>query len=93
MARLSNEELNTLRSSLLKRLSDLPYDGTIEVKESEGRRYIYLRRRVDGRLTSRYVDVYSDEKYHEVQQSVVEARGIRKQLRNIESTMKRRGEV
>ena len=90
---LSSEELLEKRASLLERLSALPYEGTIEIKESEGRRYIYLRRRVDGRLTSRYVDAYSDEKYRKVQESVTEARTVRKQLRSIESVMKKRGET
>lgn len=90
---LSSEELLEQRTALLERLSALPYEGTIEVKESEGRRYIYLRRRVDGRLTSRYIDAYSDEKYREVQESVMEARAMRKQLRSIESAMKKRGEA
>ena len=89
MLDMSREELLAQRSELLERLSAVPYEGTIEIKESEGRRYIYLRRRVDGRLTSRYIDVYSEERYAEIRQAVLEARSIRKRLRQIESAIRK----
>ena len=89
MSDMSREELLAQRSELLERLSAVPYEGTIEIKESEGRRYIYLRRRVDGRLTSRYIDVYSEERYVEIRKAVLEARSIRKRLRQIESAIRK----
>ena len=34
------------------RLKLLPYDGSPEVKENKGGKYLYIRKRVGGRLTS-----------------------------------------
>ena len=45
------------------RLNLIPYDGSPEVKESPSGKYLYIRKRVGSRLTSTYVDVYSDELY------------------------------
>ena len=41
------------------RLNLLPYDGNPEIKEMDGRKYLYIRKRVGSRLSSTYVDVYS----------------------------------
>ena len=45
------------------RLNLIPYDGSPEVKERPGGKYLYIRKRVGSRLTSTYVDVYSDDLY------------------------------
>ncbi len=37
------------------------YDGSIEIKDRDGQKYIYIRKRILGRNTSTYVDSYSDE--------------------------------
>ena len=51
------------KSELNARLKLIPYDGSIEIKEQGGNKYIYIRKRVLGKNTSNYVDVYSDELY------------------------------
>ena len=43
------------------RLKLIPYDGSPEIKENNSGRYLYMRKRVNGKLTSTYIDVYSDE--------------------------------
>ena len=45
------------------RLNLLPYDGSPEIKEQNDSRYLYVRKRIAGTLTSTYVDAYSDELY------------------------------
>ena len=49
------------KADLNARLSLLPYDGTPEVKDVKGQKYLYTRKRVGSRVTSTYIDVYSDE--------------------------------
>ncbi len=57
------QELLQQRADLRSRLRLLPYDGSPEIKERGSGRYLYVRKRVASRLTSTYVDVYSDELY------------------------------
>lgn len=47
----------------LARLNLIPYDGAPEIKDRGSGRYLCVRKRVDGRLISTYVDAYSDELY------------------------------
>ena len=55
------QELLHQRADLQVRLNLLPYDGSPEIKDQSGRKYLYIRKRVAGRLTSTYVGEYSDE--------------------------------
>ena len=45
------------------RINLIPYDGTPEVKERDGKKYLYIRKRIGSRLSSTYVDIYSDTLY------------------------------
>ena len=56
------------------RLNLIPYDGSPEVKENKSGKYLYIRKRVGSRLTSTYVDVYSDELYQLLLRNAREAR-------------------
>ena len=56
MNELQIQELLRQRADAQARLKLLPYDGTPEVKEKDGRRYLYVRKRVASRQTSTYVD-------------------------------------
>ena len=71
------------RAELQARLNLLPYDGNPEVKEIHGDRYIYIRKRVAGRQTSTYVDVYSDELYQLLLRNARERRELNRQLRQM----------
>ena len=55
------QELLERRADLRARLKLLPYDGTPEIKDRKGKKYLYIRKRTAGRLTSTYVDVYSED--------------------------------
>ncbi|MDD7337258.1 MAG: cell filamentation protein Fic, partial [Ruminococcus sp.] len=57
------QELLQQRADLLARLHLLSYDGTPEIKENKSGKYLYVRKRVGSRVTSTYVDVYSEELY------------------------------
>lgn len=80
------QELLHSRADLYARLNLLPYDGTPEVKENGGK-YLYMRKRVGSRVTSTYVDVYSDELYQILLRTSREAKELRKQIRRVEKAL------
>ena len=69
------------------RLNLMPYDGSPEIKEQSGNKYLYVRKRVAGKLTSTYVDVYSDELYQLLLRNARDARALRKRIRQIEKEL------
>ena len=75
------------RADLNARLSLIPYEGTPEIKEVSGQKYLYVRKRVGSRITSRYVGVYSEELYQLLLRTTREAREIRKGLRKLNKTL------
>ena len=84
-----NEILELLRSraDLHARLNLIPYDGTPEIKENSGGKYLYIRKRVLGKLTSTYVGIYSEELYNLLLRNAKESREINKKLRIIEKQL------
>ena len=57
------QELLRKKADLQTRLSLIPYIGTPEIKENKSGKYLYIRKRELGKLTSQYVDKFSDELY------------------------------
>lgn len=82
MSRL--QELLQLKASIEANLKLLPYTGTPEIKENTFGKYLYVRKREAGRLTSTYVDKYSDELYDALLRYNRQAKEWNKQLRTIE---------
>lgn len=81
------QELLHQKADLQARLNLIPYDGTPEIKETNGQKYLYIRKRVGSRLTSTYVDAYSDALYQLLLRNAREARELRKQIRKVEKTL------
>ncbi len=81
------QELLHGKADLQARLKLLPYDGTPEIKERDSGKYLYIRKRVGSRLTSTYIDSYSDELYNLLLKNNKEAKDIRKKLRKIEKEL------
>jgi len=75
------------------RLKLIPYDGSPEVKENSSGKYLYIRKRVGSRLTSTYVDVYSDELYQLLLRNTREARELKKQIRKVDKELAENGYV
>lgn len=73
------------------RLNLLPYDGSPEIKEQGGKQYIYIRKRVASRLTSEYVDIYSDTLYQTLLRNAREGRELKKQIRSVEKKLAQLG--
>ena len=88
---LEIQELLQKRADLQARLKLLPYDGSPEIKERGDGKYLYVRKRVASRLTSKYVDVYSDELYDALLRYAREARELRKDLRRTEKRLAQLG--
>lgn len=84
-------ELLQQKADYQARLNLLPYDGSPEIKEQGGKQYIYIRKRVASRLTSEYVDVYSDTLYQTLLRNAREARELKKQIRRIEKQLAQQG--
>lgn len=81
------QELLRERADIHSRLALLPYDGAPEIKEKNGRKYLYVRRRVASKNTSTYVDVYSDGLYQLLLRNNREARELRKALRHVDKAL------
>ena len=69
----------------------LAYDGTPEIKENNSGKYLYVRKRVGSRVTSTYVDVYSDTLYQLLLRNNAEAKELRKQIRKVEKALAEKG--
>lgn len=81
------QELLHQKADYQARLNLIPYDGTPEIKDREGQKYLYVRKRVGSRLTSTYVDAYSDELYQLLLRNTKEARELRKHIRRAEKEL------
>lgn len=69
------------------RINLIPYDGSPEVKENSSGRYLYIRKRIGSRLTSKYVDVYSEELYQLLVRNAKELRELKKTVRKIDKQL------
>lgn len=85
------QELLQKKADFQARLKLISYDGTPEIKEQGGAKYLYIRKRVAGKLTSTYVDVYSDELYQLLLRNAKEARELKKAIRKIDKELVKRG--
>lgn len=81
------QELLHQKADYQARLNLIPYDGSPEIKDREGQKYLYIRKRIGSRLTSTYVDAYSDELYQLLLRNVREARELRKHIRRVEKEL------
>ncbi|MCQ2406565.1 MAG: cell filamentation protein Fic [Oscillospiraceae bacterium] len=75
------------------RINLIPYDGTPEVKENASGKYIYIRKRIGSRLTSTYVDIYSEDLYQLLLRNARELRELKKAIRKIDKKLSDLGYV
>lgn len=83
-------EIQTLlqeKADCQARINLIPYDGNPEIKKNKSGKYLYIRKRVGSRLTSTYVDVYSDDLYQLLLRNAKELKELRKNLRKIEKKL------
>lgn len=85
------QKLLQQKADFQARLNLLPYDGNPEVKSQGEKKYLYIRKRVAGKNTSHYVDIYSDTLYQLLLKNAKEARELRKQIRSVEKQLAKLG--
>lgn len=85
------QELLHEKADYQARLNILPYDGTPEIKERDGKKYLYVRKRVGSRLSSTYAGIYSDELYQLLLRNSRDAREFRKNIRRLDKELARLG--
>lgn len=76
------EEKNLIEA----RLEKLIY-GSIEVRGRNGKKFIYVHFREQGRLVSKYVGEYSDELYNVIVTNNISVRAYKKRLREIKKEL------
>lgn len=81
------QELLHQRADYQARLNLLPYDGSPEIKDRDGKKYLYIRKRVGSRLTSTYVGDYSDGLYQLLLRNAREGRELRKNIRRLDKEL------
>lgn len=75
------------KENLIKELKSLCY-GSIEVRERDNNRYIYVHFREDGISLTKYVGEYSDELYNIILKNSDKAKVIKKEIKQIEKELK-----
>lgn len=81
------QELLRKKADIQTRLNLIPYTGTPEIKENKSGKYLYIRKREFGKLTSQYVDKFSHELYQTLLRYSKEARELQKAIRQIEKEL------
>ena len=88
---LQIQSLLEQRAEVNARLNLIPYDGSLEIKDRDGKKYIYIRKRVLGRNTSTYVNLYSDELFASISRLLKDAKEYKKQIRKINNELAKLG--
>ena len=72
---------------LEQRLGMLVY-GSIEIREVENKKYIYVHYREDGIALTKYVDEYSDELYNLILKNNIEAKELKQKIKELAKKLK-----
>ena len=75
------------KAELHARLNLIPYEGSVEIKSIDGKKYLYVRKRIANKVKSIYVGVYSEELYTVLLRQVKDAKDIKKKIREIEKEL------
>ena len=83
------EIMNLLQNKQLleHELQVLTY-GSVEIRENNSNKYIYVHYREDGVALTKYVGEYSDELYNLVLNNSIKAKELKKQIREINKRLK-----
>lgn len=68
-------------------LQSLAY-GSVEIRENDSNKYIYVHYREDGVALTKYVGEYSDELYNLVLKNSIKAKELKKQIKEINKRLK-----
>ena len=83
------EIMNLLQNKQLieQELQSLAY-GSVEIRENDSNKYIYVHYREDGVALTKYVGEYSDKLYNLVLNNSIKAKELKKQIREINKKLK-----
>ncbi len=81
MSLLQNKQL------LENELQSLAY-GSVEIREKDSNKYIYVHYREDGVALTKYVGEYSEELYNLILNNSIKAKELKKQIREINKELK-----
>lgn len=84
---LNIQKLLNDKAQLTAKLNLIPYDGTVEIKEVSSKKYLYIRKRINNKVTSNYVGIYSDELYSFLLRQVQDAKAIKKQIKLLDKEL------
>lgn len=84
---LNIQKLLNEKAQLTAKLNLIPYDGTVEIKEVSSKKYLYIRKRINNKVTSNYVGIYSDELYSFLLRQVQDAKAIKKQIKLLDKEL------
>ena len=84
-------ELLQRKAGVEARLALMPYSGTPEIKKIHSKKYLYMRKRVAGKLSSDYVGDYSEELHEVLLRNSREEKALGKELREINRSLAKRG--
>ncbi len=87
------QELLNDKADCQARLSLIPYSGTPEIKTQNDKRYLYMRKRIGGKLSSTYIGEYSEELHQLLLTNSKLAKDLNKTLRQIEKELAALGYV
>ena len=85
------QDLLRSKAEYQARLNLIPYNGSVEIKEVSEKKYLYIRKRIVGKVSSTYVGPYSDELYQVLLKGVKEAKELKKNIRTIEKELVKLG--
>ena len=83
------EIMNLLQSKQVfeHELQSLSY-GSVEIRENNSNKYIYVHYREDGVASTKYVGEYSDELYNLILNNSIKAKQLKKQIKEITKKLK-----
>lgn len=83
------EIMNTLhyKHNLEEQLNNMIY-GSIEVREKDAKKYIYVHYRELGRNVSKYVGEYSDDLYNLILNNNLKSKELKKEIKTLEKKLK-----
>ena len=76
------------RQMLESELDTLAY-GSVEIRENNANKYIYVHYREEGISLTKYVGEYSEELYNLVLNNSIKAKEIKKQIKDITKQLKK----
>lgn len=89
-----NDSINQLlqdKSTIEIQLKEINFKGYPEVKELNGKKYIYLRYKRYDRLSSKYAGIYSESFYNELKEISITVRELNNKLRTINTKLSKFG--